>query len=427
MPEHVHTGAQRPLIVIGTDAIPRLTQYCRETGRRRLLLVADAHTYRAAGETVERALRGIGCEVRKIVFTGGEVVADAPHVLRVLLASGGADLTFLAVGSGTITDIVRFVSHRTGCPFISIPSAPSVDGYTSIGAPLIVDGVKTTANAHAPLAIFADLAVLSSAPQQMIAAGFGDMLGKHTSVADWRLAHLLRDEPYDESIAGRSLRAVRACEEQAGEIAAASADGVRSLMEALIESGFCMLDFGNSLPASGSEHHYSHYWEMKLLREGRPAILHGAKVGVATILVAELYERIGRISREQAVALLKDSRLPGREEEMQRIRSAYGSLAADIIASQASYLDMSEQDYGRLKQRIQDRWGEIQEIARQVPGPARIAELLQAAGGPASVAALGVTEDERILAVTVSHYLRPHFTISRLVNILRLLRPPGFA
>src|SRR5208283_4687632 len=199
MPERAQQARQRPLVVIGADAIPRLTQFCRETARR-LLLVADVNTYHAIGEAVEAGLRGIGCEVRAVVFRGGEVVADAHHLLRVFLASGGTDLAFVSVGSGTITDITRFVSHRTGGSFISVPTAPSVDGYTSIGAPLIVDGIKTTANAHAPLAIFADLAALCAAPQRMIAAGFGDMLGKHTSVADWRLAHLLWDLPYDESI-----------------------------------------------------------------------------------------------------------------------------------------------------------------------------------------------------------------------------------
>jgi glycerol-1-phosphate dehydrogenase [NAD(P)+] len=345
-------------------------------------------------------------------------VADAHHLLRVLLVSDRADVTFLAVGSGTITDITRFVSHRTGSPFISVPTAPSVDGYTSMGAPLIVDGVKVTALAHAPLAIFADLAVLSSAPRRMIAAGFGDMLGKHTSVADWRLGHLLWDQPFDQSIAERSLRAVRGCEEHAGQIAAASLDGVRSLMEALIESGFCMLDFGSSLPASGSEHHYSHFWEMKLLREGRPAILHGAKVGVATILVAGLYEKIGRTSREQVTALLQTARLPERDKELARIRTTYGPLADDIIASQAPFLGMSEPDYARLKQKIQDQWGEIQEIARAVPSPVRITELIQQTGGPASVAGLGLTEDERILAERNSCYLRAHFTAPRLMRIL---------
>lgn len=418
MPDLTQHTPQRPLVVIGADAIPRLTQYCTETGRRRLLLVADENTYPALGEAVEAALRGIGCEVSAVVFRGGEVVADAHHLLRVLLASGGAGLAFVSVGSGTITDIARFVSHRTGGSFISVPTAPSVDGYTSIGAPLIVDGIKTTANAHAPLAIFADLAALCAAPRRMIAAGFGDMLGKHTSVADWRLAHLLWDLPYDEAIAQRSLRAVRACEEHAEQIAAASADGVRSLMEALIESGYCMLDFGSSLPASGSEHHFSHFWEMKFLREGRPAILHGAKVGVAAILVAGLYEQIGRISRQGAAAMLKDSRLPGREEEIQRIRSVYGPLSSDVIATQAPFLNMSELDHDRLKQKILDQWGDIQEIAGQVPGPARMTELLHAAGGPVTAAELGVTEDERVLAETMSHYLRPHFTVPKLIRVL---------
>ena len=418
MSERSQQPPQRPIVVIGADAVPRLGQFCRETGRRRLLLVADANTYQAIGETVEATLRGTGAEVRSVVFKGGEVVADAHHLLRVLLAAGGADLTFISVGAGTITDITRFVSHRTGGSFISVPTAPSVDGYTSIGAPLIVDGIKTTAHAHAPLAIFGDLPTLCAAPRRMIAAGFGDMLGKHTSVADWRLAHLLWDLPYDESIARRSIGAVEACEEHAEQIAAASADGVRGLMEALIESGYCMLDFGSSLPASGSEHHFSHFWEMKLLREGRPAVLHGAKVGVATILVAGLYEQVRRISREQAAALLHDSRLPDREEEMQRIRSVYGPLAPEVIAAQAPFLNMSEPDYARLKQKILDRWEDIQEISRQVPGPARMTALLQAAGGPVTAAELGLTEEERVLAQTMSHYLRPHFTIPKLMRIL---------
>jgi glycerol-1-phosphate dehydrogenase [NAD(P)+] len=189
-------------------------------------------------------------------------------------------------------------------------------------------------------------------------------------------------------------------------------------MEALIESGYCMLDFGSSLPASGSEHHFSHFWEMRFLREGKPAVLHGAKVGVAAILVAGLYEQIRRISREQAAALLKDSRLPGREGEMQRIRSVYGPLAPDVIATQAPFLDMGEPDYARLKQKILDRWEDIQEIARQVPGPARMVELLQAAGGPTRAAELGLTEDERVLAQTMSHYLRPHFTVPKLMRVL---------
>jgi glycerol-1-phosphate dehydrogenase [NAD(P)+] len=345
-------------------------------------------------------------------------MADARHILRVMLACDRTDRTFLAVGSGTITDIARFVSHRTGGSFISVPTAPSVDGFTSMGAPLVVEGVKVTALAQAPLAIFADLPTLASAPPLMIAAGFGDMLGKCTSVADWRLGSLLRGGSYDDEIAKRSLQAVQSCMDSAEAIAAATPQGVRVLMEALIESGFCMLDFGNSLPASGTEHYYSHYWEMALLHRGKPAILHGAKVGVATIIAAGFYERIRQLPQDRAEDLLGRSRLPARDEELRRIRAAYGDQAEDVIAIQEPYLNMSEADFGKLKTKIRDHWAEIQDIAAHVPSPARITELLSTVGGPTAVRALGLTASDLAAAVRSGHYLRAHFTVRRLIGVL---------
>jgi glycerol-1-phosphate dehydrogenase [NAD(P)+] len=382
------------------------------------LLVADGNTFAALGARVEKSLREDGCDVTSIVLVSDEVRADARHILRVLLACDRTDRTFLAVGSGTITDITRFVSHRTGSSLVVVPTAPSVDGFTSMGAPLIVEGIKTTAIAHAPLAIFANLETLSSAPPRMIAACFGDMLGKYTSVADWRLGSLLWGLPYNDGIAQRSLRAVQSCAEKVEAIAAATSRGVRILMEALIESGFCMLDFGSSVPASGAEHHYSHYWEMALLRDGKPAILHGARVGVATILAAGLYKRIRRLSGSQAADLLRRSRLPAREEEVRRIRAAYGRLADDVIATQDTFLSLSEVEFQKLKSRIQDRWPEIQEIAAQVPSPARLTELLAAVGGPTEVRDLGLTEYDREMVASSSHYLSAHFTVCRLIGIL---------
>jgi glycerol-1-phosphate dehydrogenase [NAD(P)+] len=408
----------RPQVSIGDDAISHLLRFCMETDRRRLLLVADGNTHAALGARVEKSLRDGGCDVKSIVLVSHEVRADAHHILRVLLACDRTDRTFLAVGSGTITDITRFVSHRTGSSFVVVPTAPSVDGFTSMGAPLIIEGIKTTAMAHAPLAIFADLDTLSSAPPRMIAAGFGDMLGKYTSVADWRLGSLLWGLPSNEGIAQRSLRAVQSCAEKVEAIAAATSPGVCILMEALIESGFCMLDFGSSVPASGTEHHYSHYWEMTLLRDGKPAILHGAKVGVATILAAGLYERIRQLSMSQVVDLLMRSRLPAREEEVKHIRAAYGPLSDDIIATQDPFLSMSEAEFQKLKSRIQDRWPEILKIAEQVPSPARLTELLATVGGPTDVRALGLTEYDKEMAESSSHYLRAHFTVRKLIGIL---------
>ena len=72
------------------------------------------------------------------------------------------------MGAGTLHDIVRFCSDKTTKPFISIPTAPSVDGFTSMGAPLIVRGVKKTFQTAAPIGVFADIDVLKVAQSRVV-------------------------------------------------------------------------------------------------------------------------------------------------------------------------------------------------------------------------------------------------------------------
>lgn len=44
----------------------------------------------------------------------------------------------IGVGSGTINDIGKFISYKMKPPYIIIATAPSVDGFASDCAPLIV-------------------------------------------------------------------------------------------------------------------------------------------------------------------------------------------------------------------------------------------------------------------------------------------------
>ena len=407
-------------VVIDEQAVEQLVAYCQANGLHKLLVVSDRNTQRVLGERVESALQTAGLDVKRAFLDEDEPVADALRVFRVLLACDDQPRTLIAVGSGTVTDITRFVSHRTGVDFIAMPTAPSVDGFTSIGAPLIIDGVKISIICQPPRAIFADLNVLAAAPRSMIAAGFGDMLGKFTSIADFRLGHLLWDEPYDETIARRTLGAAQLCVDQAVEIGNGSPTGIHSLMDALVESGFCMLDFGNSRPASGAEHHYSHYWEMTLLQENRPAILHGAKVGFATILVAQMYEQIGQLSRDQVSDVLEGATLPLRSQELAQIEAAYGDLAAEIIAIQRPFLAMTETQFDQVKTKILQHWESIQQIAADVPSAQQFTTLLQTVGGPTNPAALGLSEAEIQQGAAAGHYLRDRFTVRKLAYFLPL-------
>jgi glycerol-1-phosphate dehydrogenase [NAD(P)+] len=234
------------------------------------------------------------------------------------------------------------------------------------------------------------------------------------------LGALLWDEPYDADIARRSRAAAWACIRAVDSIAAAECDGVQALMEGLIESGFCMLDFGETRPASGYEHHVSHLWEMKLLREGRHSVLHGAKVGIAVIHSLRLYRTLAGLSRADAEGLLARSRLLPRDVQVDGIRRAFGPLAGDVIALQQPFLDMTEAGFVALKQKIIDRWDEVQAIARAMPGPDEMIAWLRQIGGPVEGSEVGLNGDEVNLGLQYGHYYRRRFTIAKLMQVLGL-------
>jgi glycerol-1-phosphate dehydrogenase [NAD(P)+] len=285
----------------------------------------------------------------------------------------------------------------------------------------VLDGVKQTIPCQSPIALFADLDTLANAPQKLIAAGFGDMLGKLTSLADWKLGSLLWDEPFSAEISNRTHAAASACIDHAEEIGQRSRKGVEILMNALIESGVCMLDFGDSRPASGSEHHASHYWEMKLLQENRPAVFHGAKVGVATLHIIGQYAAIRNLSRQEMQDRLEAASLPTREQEYATIRQGYpGDLAEGVIREHKAFLNLTEEGFDKVKRRILDQWEAIQAVAAKVPPPEQVAGYLRLAGAATDGASLGLNADETRLGFQYGHYLRNRFTVMKLCRVLGL-------
>ncbi|WP_339321998.1 sn-glycerol-1-phosphate dehydrogenase [Paenibacillus sp. FSL W8-0194] len=361
-------------MVLEKGALKQAAFYLKDKGCRDVIMAADTNTYEAAGKKLKEELKAAGVTVRLCLIepgASGDVVADETSLLQLLIEVNPETTdAVIAVGSGTIHDIVRYVCYKTGKPFVSVPTAPSVDGFTSKGAPLIVRGVKKTFPAIGPVAIFADVDVLTKAPQQLVAAGFGDMLGKYTSLFDWKFSHLAAQEPYDEEVADMTEKALRACVEHVDEIGKRTEEGIRILMTSLIESGIAMLKFGQSHPASGAEHHLSHFWEMEYLRRGSRALLHGAKVGVACAEISRLYHD----------AAFRGV-YPGREPEM-----------------------------------LKKHESQVREWLNEVPGEADIRSLLQRAGGPASLQELGIDDGLFADSVREAHRLRDRHTLLRALN-----------
>ncbi|HUX41365.1 MAG TPA: sn-glycerol-1-phosphate dehydrogenase [Rectinemataceae bacterium] len=402
------------------STVLELAAYCRREGISRLRVVADENTWAAFGEAVATGLRSSGLAATETIFPKG-VEADEKALGFLLSEESEEPAALAAVGSGTITDIARFYASRMRLPFFSLPTAASVDAYASSVAAMSLGGAKRTVNAIPPRAIFVDTEVLRAAPPAMTAAGFADTICKFGALADWRLGALVWGEAYDEPIASRSKAAAESCAAAADLVGRRELRGIEILIEALLESGRAMSLAGHSRSASGAEHHLSHYWEMALSREGLPPLLHGLKVGVATVMMAELWERIGTISAAEATKRLDGFGSAGIEaiasDEGTLLRE-FGKAGPAIIATQRRFLGLDAAGLAALKESILHNWYDIRGIAASVPGSAETIELLERAGCPTRPIELGL--DRRLVegAWRFGHCLRDRFTVRRLAAFL---------
>lgn len=280
-------------MVASEHAWDELAAFVYEKAWSHLLVVADTNTERVGFLPLREALSKIGVDVSLVSLQAdeqGDVLAEERSVVQVLLHQEETVDALIALGTGTIHDVTRFCAAKTKVPFISVPTAPSVDGFTSKGAPLIVRGKKITYQLVSPIAVFVPSHVIRQAPDALIAAGVGDMLGKYTSLLDWRFGAFDGGEPFCPVAVSLTEQALRACVDALPAIYEREADGLDQLMESLLLSGVAMLIFGHSHPASGGEHHLSHYWEMDFIANHRPAVLHGTKVAVATMELIDSYK-----------------------------------------------------------------------------------------------------------------------------------------
>ena len=163
-------------IYIGKGLLPRIPSYIAKRGLgTHCVLVADDNTYRVAGAEVEKALTDAGfAVVACVIHREHDMLPDDLSCGEVLLSITRETDFLIAVGSGTVTDATRINAERTGLPFVSVGTAPSMDGYASAVAPLLHRGLKIQRPAVCPEIIVCDLDVLATAPMRLIAADIGN-------------------------------------------------------------------------------------------------------------------------------------------------------------------------------------------------------------------------------------------------------------
>jgi len=401
-----------PFISVESGAINGVADWISSGGYKNILVVCDPNTKRVAGDFVIRSLTTAGLTVKVCCFEADEPVPDE-FTIGFLTSYYTPDIDLiLGVGSGTINDTCSFVGHLVGCPNAIVGTAPSMDGYAAIGSAMLLEGVKMTPPTQCPVAIFCDVDILVEAPLLLTASGLGDMLGKITALADWQLAHIVVDEEIPQDIRSIVVDALDKIIKGAPNLAKRDPDVIKSVTEGLILSGIAMSLYGDSRPASGTEHHLSHFWEMRMFFEGLKPALHGIKVGVGTVVGLIMWKELADSLFELTEREKEIPSESSREHFKNEVRRLYGRTAEPMFLTENPSVPI---EHLRAKKQ------EILDLAKSLPSPEEIAAMIAAVDAPTRPSEIGVSYDILRDSIIYAKERRRMYTIMQLLGNLGCL------
>lgn len=280
-------------MIIKSGAIEELPKVAADFKDEDILVVFDNHTYEVAGKRAVEILKNAGFnKVREMMFDTGDdiLIPNSATIGRLLFGVNKETKLVIGVGSGVINDSIKYVTSRCHIPYVIVATAPSMDGYVSNGCPVMFDGLKISLIGDLTYAVIGDTEILKTAPDDLIQAGFGDVVGKITALVDWDLAVKANGDYRCDTCVKLVQDALDKCFKNAEGLPKRDEAALGALMEALTLTGVTMALVGISRPASGSEHILSHFWEMDYVARGLNPIHHGITVGVATPVVCRMFE-----------------------------------------------------------------------------------------------------------------------------------------
>lgn len=283
-----HHSCDIKYVYVEKNAVAHLAEICADY--KSILIVADENTYGVAGKNTERYVEGKVAD--RVIFTGKTVlIPNEDAIEAVYTKMDGIDL-IIGIGSGVIQDLCKYVSFHKKVPYYVVATAPSMDGYASSGAAMITGGMKVTYSARVPDALLADTEIIKDAPMDMIQAGYGDIIGKYSALNDWKLGAAVNGEFFCQYIYDLTFAMLKKVEPMAKDLLNRDEESVKTLMEALILVGIAMSFAGSSRPASGSEHHLSHYFEITGIVDNMPYLAHGIDVVYSTVITSRIREKV---------------------------------------------------------------------------------------------------------------------------------------
>jgi len=404
-------------IVIEKNAIARLSEILGEYDLPKdVMVVSDTNTFMCAGKDVAENLLSNGYKVNQLVFDSKELMhPDEKSVGQLMFAAEPEPEMIIAVGSGTLNDLCRFCAKRIKIKYMVVATAPSMDGYASTVSPITRNGVKRTFSGIHPEIIVGDLEVLRKAPMRMLAAGFGDIVGKVPARLDWILGNILIGERMCERVESVTNMSVEKCIKASGKLKDRSEDAIRETIGALIISGIAIQMNGDSRPASGAEHHISHFLEMKHSDRHNKDALHGANVGIASLITMRFYQKLF----DSDCLYQKD--IPSDSAYEKMVRKACGKYS-DTVLDDVEFFFFDQKKRQEHVEIINNNWEMLKSETANLSETIDITKrVIGELGGPVHPLDLGYSRDDMYDAIKFARLIRPRYTILDLLDNMGLL------
>ena len=416
------------LLGISSHATDRISEVVEEelslAGRgsadAKVIILVDSTMILRSGEDLKTKIESLlsrDFNVEKFVLGNDAHLLANEQALDIATEAIRSADCVVTIGGGTITDIGKVATHRNGdIPLVVVQTAASVDGFTDNVSVILKNGVKRTVPSRWPNAVLADTSTIAGAPMAMNTAGFGEVLSLYTAPADWRLASLFGlDSTFHETPRDLLLAFAGDVSEWANGLADGAPASIEQLTRVLAIRGIGTGVAGTTACLSGVEHVISHMLDMYSGSHGLPIVLHGAQVGVASLIGAAAWELLIERLRGGAPEL----KFPSDEHLETRVRSAFdwfdptGEKGTECWAGYSAKLANWRENKPRAVTVMQDWQDYESEFSESLPAPDTLASGLRIAGAPARPEQLGgwVTADVWKWAVLNCLFMRDRFTV----------------
>ena len=364
---------------------------------RSITIVSDERTREVLGKRILQALQPLG-NVQEFVWERPRITPDGIEELAE--GTRGAE-ALIAVGSGTISDSVKYGTFLTGREYSVFATSP-MNAYTTPTASVSFEGFKKSITCHSAKGVFFDLGVVSKCPKRLIAAAFADVVCRTTSQVDWLMSHILFDTAYDETAYTLLAYDEESMLTNAGKLVTGEFEALAMLTRIAALMGLATSFTGTTHVGSMAEHMISHYIDM-FAGDKHPRTSHGEQVGVATLTMSKLQNQILNADRPPT---LKPTVVPKDD-----LRARFGTAANEMI-EQTERKALNAAAVHSLNQRLEQDWTQISGRLRSVMLPyERLHEAMKAAGCQLTGSDLGLEPEFYRDAVRYSRFIRDRFTM----------------